>query len=55
MDEYPVKGENRDRRRQAERMKQVLHPPVIYRGHRAGRKADERKVAETVRRARKKG
>lgn len=55
MDEYSVKGENRDRRREAERVKQVVHPPLLYRGHRAGRKADERRLAEMVRRARKKG
>ena len=53
MDEFRVKGENRDRRRAAERMKQVVHPPLLYRGHRAGRKADERRIAQTVKRARK--
>lgn len=55
MDEHRVKGENRDRRRDSERVKQVIHPPLLYRGHRAGRKADERRLAETVRHARKKG
>lgn len=55
MDEYDLKGENRDKRRSAERMKQVVHPPLLYRGHRAGRKADERRLAQTIKRARKKG
>jgi hypothetical protein len=57
MDEenYPVRGENRDQRRAAERKKQVVHVPVLYIGHRAGRKADERRVAQKVKRVRKKG
>lgn len=55
MDDHRVKGQNRDRRREAERVKQVIHPPLLFRGHRAGRKADERRLAATVRRARKKG
>ena len=57
MDEgsYRIKGENRDRWRAAERMRQVSHPPLLYRGHRAGRKADERRLAQIVKRARKKG
>ena len=54
-DDYQLKGENRDRRRQAERMKQVVHPPVLYHGHRAGRKADERRLALKIKQARKKG
>ena len=54
-DNYRIRGENRDRRRAAERMKQVVHPPLLYRGHRAGRKADERRLAQIVKRARKKG
>ena len=53
--DYKVKGENRDRRRGDERMKQVVHPPVLYHGHRAGRKADERRLAQTIKRVRKKG
>jgi hypothetical protein len=36
-------------------MKQVVHPPLLYRGHRAGRKDDERRLAQIVKRARKKG
>lgn len=54
-DNYTIKGRNRDRRRESERVKQVVHPPVLYRGHRAGRKADERRLALTIKRARKKG
>jgi hypothetical protein len=54
-DGYRIRGENRDRRREAERVKQVVHPPLLYRGHRAGRKADERRLAQIVKRARKKG
>jgi hypothetical protein len=54
-DSYWIRGENRDRRRAAERMHHVVHPPLLYRGHRAGRKADERRLAQTVKRARKKG
>ena len=53
--EHTVKGENRDRRRESERAKQVVHPPLLYRGHRAGRKADERRLAEKIKRVRKKG
>src|SRR5918911_399903 len=30
-DSYRIRGENRDRRRAAERMKQVVHPPLLYR------------------------
>lgn len=52
---HPVKGDNRDRRREAERTKQVVHVPVQYLGHRAGRKADERRVALKIKRVRKKG
>jgi hypothetical protein len=52
-DNYRTKGENRDRRRDAERLKQVVHPPLIYRGHRAGRKSDERRLAQVIKRARK--
>ena len=52
-DNYRTKGDNRDRRRDAERLKQVVHPPLIYRGHRAGRKADERRLAQVIKRARK--
>ena len=57
MDEvnYRIRGENRDQRRAAERMKQVVHPPLLYRGHRAGRKADEHRLAQIVKRVRKKG
>lgn len=57
MDEggHTVKGENRDRRREAERNKQVVHVPVLYLGHRAGRKDDERRVALKIKRIRKKG
>ena len=57
MDEgsYRIKGENRDRRRTADRMRQISHPPLLYRGHRAGRKADERRLAQIVKRAHKKG
>jgi hypothetical protein len=54
-DEYTVKGNNRDQRRDHERMKQVVHPPLLYRGHRAGRKADERRLAQVIKKARKKG
>ncbi len=53
--EHTIKGENRDRRRESERTRQVVHPPLLYRGHRAGRKADERRLAQTIKRARKKG
>jgi hypothetical protein len=52
-DEYDVKGTNRDQRRERDRMKQVVHPPLVYRGHRAGRKADERRLAEVIKKARK--
>lgn len=55
MDEHGIKGQNRDRRREAAKLKQVVHPPLLYRGHRAGRKADERHLAQIVKRARKKG
>lgn len=55
MDRYPIKGENRDRRREADESRQVVHPPLPYFGHRAGRKADERHVALLVKKARKKG
>src|SRR5579885_58112 len=54
-EEYDVKGTNRDQRRDRERMKQVVHPPLLYRGHRAGRKADERRLAQAIKKARKKG
>lgn len=54
-EEHSVKGENRDKRRAAETLKQVVHPPILYRGHRAGRKADERALAERIKKARKKG
>ena len=54
-DGYRIRGENRDRRRTTARMRQVVHPPLLYRGHRAGRKADERRLAQIVKRARKKG
>ncbi len=50
-----IKGENRDRRREDERKKQVVHTYVPYFGHRAGRKADQRRLAQTVKQARKKG
>ncbi len=50
-----IKGENRDRRREDERKKQVVHTYVPYFGHRAGRKADQRRLARTVKQARKKG
>lgn len=53
-DSYRIKGENRDRKRTSERMKQVVHPPLLYHGHRAGRKADERRLAQTIKRVRKK-
>ena len=52
---FPVKGDNRDQRRAAERDQQVVHVPVRYLGHRAGRKADERRVAQKIKRVRKKG
>jgi len=55
MDERPVKGENRDRRRADERKKQVVHPPLPYLGHRAGRKSDQRRLAVTIKKVRKKG
>ncbi len=55
MDEHDIKGRNRDHRREAERLRQVVHPPVLYRGHRAGRKADERRLALITKRARRKG
>ena len=53
-EDYTVKGTNRDERRDRERMKQVVHPPLMYRGHRAGRKADERHLAQVIKKARKK-
>jgi hypothetical protein len=33
----------------------VVYPPLLYRGHRAGRKADERRLAQIVKRTSKKG
>jgi hypothetical protein len=53
-EDYTVKGANRDERRDRDRMKQVVHPPLMYRGHRAGRKADERRLAQVIKKARKK-
>ncbi len=55
MDEYYVKGENRDRRRADDRRKQVVHPPLPYLGHRAPRKDDERRLAVKIKKVRKKG
>jgi len=51
----PVKGENRYRRREDERHKQVVHPTLPYLGHRAPRKDDERRLALKIKRVRKKG
>ncbi|MCA1598471.1 MAG: hypothetical protein LC769_05530 [Chloroflexi bacterium] len=55
MNEYNVKGENRDRRRADDRRKQVVHPPLPYLGHRAPRKDDERRLAVKIKKVRKKG
>jgi hypothetical protein len=48
-----VKGAERDRRRDADRRRQVVALPVIEHGHRAGRASDERRIARVVKAARR--
>jgi len=47
-----VKGTNRDERRERDKGKQIYHPPVLYLGHRAKRKEDERRRKALERKAR---
>lgn len=47
-----VKGTNRDERREREEGKQIYHPPVLYLGHRAKKKDDERRRKALERKAR---
>ncbi len=48
-----VKGAERDRRRDADRRRQIVALPVLEHGHRASRAADERRTARIVKEARR--
>jgi len=53
-DQDTTKGENRDRKRDAERRRQVVHIAPVYHGERAPKKHKLRDLANLVRKARKK-